>query len=70
MTSVTLQIDGMSCDHCLNTVNRVLSGVAGAAVRSVRLGRAEVDVSSEAVTDVLVAAVAKAGYRATAVAAE
>lgn len=70
MVSVLLHIDGMSCSHCLNAINRALSGVAGAVVRSVQMGRAEVDVSSSTVTDALVAAVEKAGYRATAVAAE
>lgn len=69
MASVLLQIDGMSCGHCLNAVNRALSGVAGATVRSVQIGRAEVDVPSQAMADALVAAVEQAGYHATAVAA-
>jgi copper chaperone CopZ len=63
-----LHIDGMSCGHCLNAVSRALSSVAGAAVRSVQMGRAEVEVSSNRVTDALVAAVEKAGYRAATVA--
>ena len=68
MSLVTLQIDGMSCGHCLNAVNRALSGVAGAAVQGVQMGRAEVEVASGTVTDALVAAVEAAGYRATVVA--
>jgi copper chaperone CopZ len=68
MSQVTLHIDGMSCGHCLNAVNRALSGVPGAAVRSVQIGRAEVEVASGAVTEALVAAVEQAGYRATVVA--
>lgn len=68
MSLVTLQIDGMSCGHCLNAVNRALSGVAGAAVQRLQMGRAEVEVASGTATDALVAAVEKAGYRATVVA--
>jgi copper chaperone CopZ len=70
MSLVTLQIDGMSCGHCLNAVNRALSGVPGVAVQSVQMGRAEVEVdaASRTVTDALVAAVEQAGYGATVVA--
>lgn len=66
MQTVVLQIEGMSCGHCLNAVNRALSGVPGAEVRSVQMGRAEVVVSSSGVADALVGAIAAAGYRATA----
>jgi len=70
MTQITLQIDGMSCGHCLNAVNRALASVPGVSVRSVQPGRAEVavDAASQAVTDALVAAVEAAGYHATVVA--
>jgi copper chaperone len=68
MSLVTLQIEGMSCGHCLNAVNSALSGVAGATVQRVQMGRAEVVVASSTVTDALVAAVEQAGYRATVVA--
>jgi copper chaperone len=70
MTSVTLHIEGMSCGHCLNAVNKALHGVPGANVKSVQIGRAEVEVPDAPAVQSLVAAVAEAGYRATAVARE
>lgn len=70
MGSITLQIDGMTCGHCLTAVNRALAGVPGVVVRSVQIGRAEVDVASPAVTEAVMAAVQQAGYRATTVATE
>ena len=70
MTLITLHIDGMSCGHCLNAVNRALSSVPGTDVQRVQIGRAEVavDAASETVTDALVAAVEAAGYHAAVVA--
>lgn len=65
MSDVTLHIEGMSCGHCLNAVRRALAEVEGTTIRTVQIGRAEVD--SDAPTDVLVAAIEDAGYRATAV---
>jgi copper chaperone len=68
MNRVTLHIAGMSCSHCLNAVNGALSGIAGAHVTHVAMGRAEVEVSSSAVIDALVAGVEQAGYHVSAVA--
>lgn len=68
MSKVTLHIEGMSCGHCLNAVNKALAAIPGAQVESVQMGRAELEVaeggpSLEAVS----AAVLAAGYRTTAV---
>jgi len=65
MAEVTLQIEGMSCSHCLNAVNRALNAVPGATVRQVEMGRAVVDVAGRADAQQLVAAVSGAGYPAT-----
>jgi copper chaperone len=70
VTPITLHIQGMSCGHCLNAVNRALQSVPGVEIRSVQIGRAEVAVPSPEVAPALVAAVALAGYQATAVARE
>lgn len=65
MERVKLQIEGMSCGHCVNAVNRALNGVSGAKVAEVQIGRAVVDLPSEGPTaEALVEAVRKAGYRA------
>lgn len=66
MSSVTLHIEGMSCSHCLNAVNKALSGVPGARIASVQMGRAEVETDPSGPTpEELAAAVTQAGYRAT-----
>jgi copper chaperone len=61
-----LHIDGMSCGHCLNAVNRALSELPGVEVDTVRMGRAEVRYDqTQASPAQLEAAVADAGYRAS-----
>ena len=67
MQHVILHIEGMSCGHCLNAVNRALQSVPGVEVESVQMGRADLRYD-ERTTDLraLEAAVAEAGYRATA----
>ena len=61
----TLQIDGMSCDHCVRAVREALEGVSGAVVESVEVGRATVDAGPEATRADLVEAVEGAGYAVT-----
>jgi copper chaperone len=65
MTKATLDIQGMSCGHCLNAVNRALAALPGVEIESVRMGRADVRFD-EKVTDAgrLEAAVTDAGYQA------
>jgi copper chaperone CopZ len=66
MRQATLHIEGMSCGHCLNAVNRALSTVPGVRIDALRLGRADVsyDETTTRPPD-LETAVADAGYRAT-----
>jgi copper chaperone len=69
MTSLTLHIEGMSCGHCLHAVNRALADLPGVEVESVRMGRAELRYDERATDPSRIeAAVADAGYRATAAA--
>ena len=65
MRQATLHIEGMSCGHCLNAVNRALSAVPGVKIDAVRIGRADVsyDETTTRPAD-LESAVAEAGYRA------
>jgi copper chaperone CopZ len=66
---LTLHIDGMSCGHCLNAVNRALAGLPGVEIESVRIGRAELRYDEHVVDPSQIeAAVADAGYRARAAA--
>jgi copper chaperone len=67
MRNLTLHIEGMSCGHCLNAVNRALAGLPSVEVDSVRIGRAELRYDEQAIEPSRIAeAVAGAGYRATA----
>jgi copper chaperone CopZ len=67
MRQATLHIEGMSCGHCLNAVNRALSAVPGVRIDALRIGRADVSYDDTTTTSSdLEAAVAEAGYRATA----
>ncbi len=66
MKAVTLHIEGMSCGHCLNAVNRALSALPGVTLDSVQMGRASVRYDETLVApDTIREAVADAGYRAT-----
>ncbi|HET9133738.1 MAG TPA: heavy-metal-associated domain-containing protein [Gemmatimonadales bacterium] len=64
MSKVTLHIEGMTCGHCLNAVNRALATQPGTTIESVQIGRAVVETT--AAPEALVAAIEDAGYRATA----
>jgi copper chaperone CopZ len=66
MRQATLQIEGMSCEHCVNSVNRALSAMPGVRIDSLRIGRAEVTFYENSTGPTqLEAAIADAGYRAT-----
>ncbi len=66
MQPLILQITGMSCGHCLNAVSTALSRLPGVTLRTVRMGRAELNYDPAATTPELIAtAVADAGYPAT-----
>jgi copper chaperone CopZ len=66
MRQATLHIEGMSCGHCLNAVNRALSAIPGLRIDALRIGRADVSYDdTTTTTSDLETAVAEAGYRAT-----
>lgn len=66
MDTVTLKISGMTCEHCVRSVQRALAGVAGADVGQVRVGTAVVRYDPQRVTvDRLRTAVADEGYEVT-----
>jgi copper chaperone len=66
MRDLTLLIEGMSCSHCLQAVNKALASVPGVEVGSVRIGRADVRYDEHTVEPgLIVEAVSGAGYRAT-----
>jgi copper chaperone CopZ len=66
MKKVELNVFGMSCGHCVDTVHSVLTGVEGVADVDVSLtdGRASVHAHDSADEEGLVQAIEQAGYRA------
>lgn len=67
MTTETLLVTGMTCEHCVMSVTEELTevdGVQGVAVDLVPGGSSSVTVTSDAPVDddVLRAAIAEAGY--------
>jgi len=63
MKDVTLAIDGMHCDHCVDRVRDALAGIEGVSVQTVRIGRADVRCDPSSVSqEHLAAALDKAGY--------
>lgn len=63
--SASLEISGMSCDHCVARVRKALEGVPGVADANVRIGAADVGFDPAVTsTDAMAAAVTKAGYPA------
>ncbi|MEP6573450.1 MAG: cation transporter [Gemmatimonadota bacterium] len=68
MKDVTLAIEGMSCAHCLNAVNKALGKLAGVEIESVQMGRAKLRFDESLETpEGIAAAVAAAGYPSTVV---
>jgi copper chaperone CopZ len=68
MQALTLHITGMTCGHCLHAVNEALVAHAGVHLDSLRMGRADVRFDEQVTTpSAIEAAVADAGYPATAI---
>jgi len=64
--TTTLTVEGMSCEHCEQTVTDALESVDGVQGASADRETERATVEGEADTDALVAAVEDAGYDATA----
>ena len=64
ITKKTVMIEGMTCEHCKNRVEKSINEIDGAAAK-VNLGRKEAAVSleKEISDEVIKAAVEKAGYK-------
>lgn len=64
MKSEDLQIEGMSCGHCVMSVKKELGKLAGLLVEEVKIGSAKVKYDETKVSREKIAAVIEeAGYR-------
>jgi copper chaperone CopZ len=69
-STVSLTVDGMSCDHCVARVRKAIDGLVGVTSSSVRIGGAQVAFDPSSISeDEIASAVTRAGYPAAAVAA-
>jgi copper chaperone CopZ len=62
MTTHTLTIEGMSCAHCVKTVEDALRRVPGVLRADVAIGRATVETADTTTREALVAALADVDY--------
>lgn len=61
--SETIKIEGMSCNHCVSSVNKALSATEGVEVKNVEIGKAEIAYDADKVThDQLVEAIEDIGF--------
>ena len=58
-----IEIEGMSCDHCVRAVERALRAVSGVERVEVELGRATVEATETASPSALRSAIEAEGYR-------
>ena len=58
----TLQVENMSCGHCVNAVTKAVQTVDAQATVRVDLAQKKVDVRTAMPIDRVVAAIADAGY--------
>jgi copper chaperone len=64
MTDTTIQIEGMSCQHCVMRVKKAIEGLAGVSSLFVEIGEAKVSFDETKIQKKdIEAAVAKAGYK-------
>ena len=66
MSTLDLEIEGMSCGHCVASVSQALRELPGVEVKNVRIGAARGSYEPDKVTtEEIVLAVEDAGYTAT-----
>ena len=64
MEDTTIAIDGMSCGHCVMSVQKALGALPGVQVKDVQVGSAALRFDPSVVSrEAILAAIAKAGYQ-------
>ena len=64
MTETTIEVTGMSCQHCVAAVTKALQAVPGVQHAEVDLAQARARVAGDAPSQALLDAVTQAGYEA------
>lgn len=65
MKEISLDVQGMSCGHCVSAVQQALTGLAGVEVRHVAIGSATIAIDPGQTTiGAVIDAVGDAGYEA------
>jgi len=64
MTTRTLDVEGMTCQHCAMAVTKALKAVPGVATAVVDLEKAQATVEGDADPAILAQAVTAQGYKA------
>lgn len=65
MNTLKLTIDGMSCGHCLNHVQKALGSMPGLQATSVQIGQASMQYDpAQYAPEAIAEAVTKSGYKA------
>jgi|WetSurMetagenome_2_1015567.scaffolds.fasta_scaffold00710_13 copper chaperone CopZ len=63
MRNISIEIGGMSCEHCVKRVKKALEGLAGIVSADVTVGKALVTFNEKVVTEAEInKAIDKAGY--------
>ena len=62
MTKHALNIEGMSCDHCVRAVKAALEAVEGVTSAEVRVGHADVQAAESTTREALAAAITEEGF--------
>jgi copper chaperone CopZ len=63
----TIEIQGMSCNHCVMHVKNELEAIPNAKILNVKIGLAEVEVDNKTENSTLVDAIEEAGYEVTSI---
>jgi copper chaperone len=68
MSTHTLTVEGMSCNHCVRAVRQALESVEGITIDEVGIGTVRLDVPAGSnLTGDITAAIENAGYHVSAV---
>lgn len=57
-----IKIDGMGCQHCVNSVKKTLEELSGIEVLEVKIGEATIEVAEDYDMNVIAEALDEAGY--------